>query len=565
MKQSRSSIRLFCLFMAAIVTLQIQTSTAQQTVDLTETANQLFEKYDNPYTPGGAAMVIRDGKVVYQHAFGMANLTHNIPFQLHTPTNIGSTSKQFTAFAIAMLEEQGLLSVNDDIRKHIPELPDFGDTVRLRHLLSHTSGYREFINSLLMGGRKLGDIIRLEEIIPIVQNQPALQSPPGESYNYNNTGYVMLALVVERVTGESFPQWMQENIFLPLEMTNTTVRTDRGQIIPGNSQGYIKNSDDEFVEVMDIPASMGAGGIYSTLPDLQKWINHFSEPKIGNAAIMQRITTPFQLNSGDTMSYAYGLILGKINGLRIIEHGGADAAHRSSFILIPDHNGAVVTQSNNGDFSGQTAIKLAEIFFGDVMPEKKETQEQTPLADGEFVFDPEKFDEFAGRYELVPGFVLEFRREGDKLLTQATGQQAVELFASSDSTFFLTVVEASVTFHRNADGEVDHIILHQNGNHLANRIFEPAWEPSPEDIEMYLGRYFSDELEAFYTIALNEDGKLVVQHRRIDDLPLKAESTDEFSASFPLPRLTFMRDEEGQVTGFKASSGRSVDIIFAKQ
>ena len=557
---------LLCLLMAAFATFYSPPGKAQNTSNLKQIADTLFQEYDNKQTPGGAVMVIRNGEVIYQNAFGMANITHNIPFQLHTPTNIGSTSKQFTAFAIAMLEEQGLLSVHDDIRKHIPELPDFGDTVRLWHLLSHTSGYREYINSLLMSGRQMSDEIRTEEIIPLIQHQPALQNLPGELYNYNNTGYHLLSVVIERVTNQDFSEWTKENIFLPIGMQNTLVKTHRGQIIPGSAQGYLKNDEGDFMEVMDIPASRGAGGIYSTLPDLKKWVNHFSAPKIVNEALIEKITTPFQLLDGDTMSYAYGLILGQLNGLKRIGHGGADIAHRSSFIIFPEHQGAVITQSNNSDFSGQMAVQLAEMFFADVM-DLPEEETKSPSNEGEFVYDPEKFDELAGRYELeaAPGFILEFRREEDKLITQATGQGSVEIFASSDSTFYLTVVNASVTFHRNQEGVVDHITLHQNGDHRANRIYEPAWNPSPEDIQMYMGIYFSRELEAFYTIASNGKDELVVRHRRFDDIPLKAESKDEFSATFPLPSLTFLRNQEGVVTGFEASSGRSKGILFEKQ
>jgi CubicO group peptidase (beta-lactamase class C family) len=527
---------------------------------------KLIEEFNNTSTPGGAVMVIRDGRVIYQKSFGMANLTHNIPFEFNTPTNIGSTTKQFTAMGIALLEAKGLLSIEDDIRKYIPELPDLGDTVRLRHLLSHTSGYREYMNSLLMGGRQVGDQIRLEEVIPLVQQQPALQNNPGESYNYNNTGYVLLATVIERVTGEKFPEWMNQNIFQPLGMAHTLVRTNPGQIIPGNAQGYLKKDEDVYIEAMDIPASMGAGGIYSTLPDLEKWILNFYSPVLGNTAMVQKLQTPFILKDGDTMSYAWGLMIGNLNGLKMVEHGGADIAHRSMLMMFPEVKGAVVTQSNNSSFSGQISRKLAQIFFADVM-EIEEDEKKPTETPGEFVYDVSKFDELAGRYELevAPGFILEFRREDDKLMTQATGQGAVELFASSDSTFYLKVVEASVTFHRNAEGQVDHMTLHQNGNHKANRIFEPAWKPTDEDIRMYSGRYFSRELEAFYTIALNNEGNLVLRHRRIDDLPLKAESKDEFTATFPIPELKFIRNEKGEVTGFEASSGRSKGIVFEKQ
>ena len=553
---------IFCLLLltAMSVNLNGQIISVQQQ----ESAIKLIEEFDNENTPGGAVMVMRDGKIVFQKAFGMANLTHNIPFQLNTPTNIGSTSKQFTAFGIALLQERGLLSVEDDIRKHIPELPDLGETVRIRHLLSHTSGYREYINSLLMSGRQMGDMIRIEEIIPLVQNQPALQNIPGESYNYNNTGYALLAMVIERVTGESYPDWMKKNIFQPLGMNQTVARSHPGQIIPGNAQGYLKIEENTFREAMDIPASIGAGGIYSTIPDLERWVQNFYNPTLGDAHLIKKLQTPFILNDGDTMNYAYGLIIGDYQGLKLVEHGGADIAHRSMFMMFPEVKGAVITQSNNSSFSSQISRQLADIFFTDVMIKE---DEKKPVDPDEFVYDVEKFDELAGRFELeaAPGFILEFRREEDKLFTQATGQPAVELFASSDSTFYLKVVEASVTFHRNEDGKVDHITLHQNGNHRANRLLEPAWEPSEEDIKMYQGRYFSAELEVFYTLAVNEEGNLVLQHRRIDDLPLKAESKDEFTAAFPIPQLKFLRDENGVVTGFEASSGRSTGIVFEKQ
>jgi hypothetical protein len=417
-----------------------------------------------------------------------------------------------------------------------------------------------------MAGRQINDPIRKEEIIMIVQNQPRLQNEPGELYNYNNTGYALLSMVIEKVTGKDYDEWIQENVFLPLGMNRTVVRTDPGQIIPGNAQGYIKMDEDNFVEAKDIDASTGAGGIYSNLPDLAKWINNFYDPVQGNEALIQKIQTPFILNNGDTMSYAYGLILGELNGLKMVEHGGADIAHRSMLMMFPEIKGAVITQSNNNRFSGQISRKIAEIFFADVMDIEKDEKkpDETPA---EFVYDVKKFDELAGRYELEvsPGFYLEFRREDDKIFTQATGQGAIEVFASSDSTFYLKVVEASVTFHRNEEGIVDHITLHQNGNHKANRIFEPAWEPTEQDIEMYLGSYFSRELEALYSISQNEEGKLVLTHRRMDDKPLKAESEDEFSADFPIPEIKFIRNEQGEVTGFEASSGRSMGIVFEKQ
>ncbi len=524
---------------------------------------ELISEYDNAETPGGVVLVMRDGEVVYTRAFGMANLSYNIPFAVNTPTNIGSTSKQFTAFAIGLLEEQGLLSLDDDIRKHIPELPEFDEPVKLWHLISHTSGYREYLNSFVMAGRMLGDQVEYREIIPLVQRQPELQNTPGEMYNYNNTGYALMTMIVERLTEQDFPSWMKENVFLPLGMNNTLVLKHRGQVIPGSAQGYGRDADENIIKLADLSASMGPGGIYSTAEDLAKWVHNFYEPKVGSQALIEKMQTSFVKNDGDKLGYGFGLMIDEKNGLRRIYHGGADIAHRSELYMYPDIKGAVITQSNNNRFPGSIALKTAEAFFADVM----ELEDKDDADPEDFEYDPEKFDELAGRYELeaAPGFILEFTRESDTLFTQATGQGRVPIYASSDSTFYLKVVEARLTFHRNEEGEVDAVTLHQNGHHRATRLWEPAWTPSPEVLEMYLGRYFSEELEAFYEVTLNDEDELVLRHRRFSDIPLKAEAEDEYSGSFPISGVQFIRNDEGVVTGFTASSGRSFGIVFEKQ
>jgi CubicO group peptidase (beta-lactamase class C family) len=211
-----------CMLFTANISAQSEnTITGKTDAEILQKIDQLIEPYNNSNTPGGVIMVMREGSVIFQKAFGMANLQHDIPFTLETKTNIGSTSKQFTAFAIALLRQQGQLDLTDDIRKYFPELPDLGHTVTLAHLISHTSGYRELFNAFMMSGMDISDQIRRSEVIPLVQRQPELQNVPGEVWNYNNTGYILLAMVVEKVTGEPFDKWMMANVFVPLNMKNT--------------------------------------------------------------------------------------------------------------------------------------------------------------------------------------------------------------------------------------------------------------------------------------------------------------------------------------------------------
>jgi CubicO group peptidase (beta-lactamase class C family) len=392
-------LALFCLLPA----LGPSVAAAQEPASDQDRVDQLMADYSGTEVPGALVAVVRNGEIVFERAYGMADLTHDIPFTANTRTNIGSTSKQFTAFAIALLADRGALSIDDDVRTHIPELPDFGETVRLRHLISHTSGYREFLNALAIGGWRLeeADHIDREEILAVVQRQPRLQNTPGSEYNYNNTGYALLAMVVERVTGEPFPEWMRANVFEPLGMGDTMVRGGPGPIVPNRAQGYAPAGDQGFREVTDIGAAMGAGGIYTTIGDLARWMRNLRTAELGGPAVLERMTTRNVLTTGDTTNYAMGLMVSRTRGLRMIQHGGADAAHRSTFVYYPDLDAGLIVQSNHAGFDGTIPGRIAEIFFGEHMEPGEETAD--PAAPVDFdpaAYDPAAFDVFVGRYEL---------------------------------------------------------------------------------------------------------------------------------------------------------------------
>jgi CubicO group peptidase (beta-lactamase class C family) len=555
-------LALFCLLPA----LGPSVAAAQEPASDQDRVDQLMADYSGTEVPGALVAVVRNGEIVFERAYGMADLTHDIPFTANTRTNIGSTSKQFTAFAIALLADRGALSIDDDVRTHIPELPDFGETVRLRHLISHTSGYREFLNALAIGGWRLeeADHIDREEILAVVQRQPRLQNTPGSEYNYNNTGYALLAMVVERVTGEPFPEWMRANVFEPLGMGDTMVRGGPGPIVPNRAQGYAPAGDQGFREVTDIGAAMGAGGIYTTIGDLARWMRNLRTADLGGPAVLERMTTRNVLTTGDTTNYAMGLMVSRTRGLRMIQHGGADAAHRSTFVYYPDLDAGLIVQSNHAGFDGTIPGRIAEIFFGEHMEPGEETAD--PAAPVDFdpaAYDPAAFDVFVGRYELEaqPGFVLSFRREEDRLMAQATGQPAFEITPTSDSTFTLTVVPASLTFHRDENGRVTGLTLHQNGNHSARRL--PDEDAATVDFSAYAGRYYSAEFETFYTVEV-DDGHLVMRHRRRPPVTLNHAKGDEFAGGFPFVRVDFERDDRGAVTSFRASNVRARDILFER-
>lgn len=526
--------------------------------------DQLMAPYDGNASPGAVVHVWRDGKVLFSKAYGMANLTYGIPYAVDTRTNIGSTSKQFTAFAIMLQAQRGRLSLDDEIRKHIPELPAFEYPITVRHLITHTSGLREFLNLLVMSGRRLdhGDWIDRHELIDVVQRQPKLQNEPGTEWNYNNTAFGLAAVIVERASGKDFPTFMREEVFEPLGMTRTMVRPSTRHMVPGGSEGYTPGPDG-FLQIGDLGGAMGAGTIYTTVGDLQRWVENYAHPRLGTPAMIQEMMTSYVLKNGKETGYGYGLSIDKQRGLKRVHHGGADVAHRSMLAYYPTINAGITVQSNHAGFNSGAAFRLAAAFFGDAMePEKKEAKAAFDLAS----YDPRTFDRFVGRYELDanPGLVLTFSRQGDSLFVEATGQPRARITPQSDSSFALSIANATATFHRNADGKVDGLTLKQGGQDMhATRLKGElvGWKPTAKELAAFEGRYYSEELETFYTITLERD-TLVVRHQRRDDAKLKSGESDRFSGGGL--NFAFERDRNGRVIGFYVANGRTRDVRFER-
>ncbi len=510
-------------------------------------------------TPGAVVGVFKGGQVVFVKGYGAADLTYGMPFTTETPTNIGSSSKQFTGFALALLASRGKLSLDDDVRKHIPELKDFGKKITVRNLLTHTTGYREFINTLLIEGRQIleGDYIAPDEAIKVINRQPTLQNDPGAEFNYNNTAFSLATVVVERVTGRPFAEWMREEVFLPLGMTKTWVRANPGQIIPGRSVGYIAG-DFGFREVRDLHAASGAGGIYTTPGDVAKWLGNLKSGKLGGQAVIKELTTPFVLNDGKPSNYGYGVFVDTNRGLKRWQHGGNDVAHSSTFVYYPDLDEGYVVFSNYQGVPGGIAGVVANAFFGQHM-----TAQERPAATATAGVDvpAATLRRYAGKYEMTTlgSMLLSVELQGQDLRLQIAGQPALPLRATSTTSFEVVGAPARITFNTAADGAVEGITFYQGGEHPG----KPVVEKPSVDLASFAGRYFSEEMETFYDLSV-EDGKLVIRHRRFGPVALTHTNGDNFSGTLPVTQIAFRRDDQGNVTGFDAGNGRARGISFKK-
>ena len=534
-------------------------------------ADQLFYPYSEEGVPGGVVGVIKNGELVFSRAYGLANLTHGIPYKVNTPGNIGSVSKQFTAMAILLLEQQGKLSLEDDVRKHIPELPDLGQVVTLKNMLNHTNGFREIYNLMPMTGWKGEDQLRREEIIEMLKRQEELQAAPGEEYNYNNSAFILLAEIVERISGKSFPEFMKEYVFTPLEMNSTRVRPNPAVIIPGASQGYVADSLG-YSEAGDLYAAYGAGGIYTTLEDFSKWMGNFSTPVLGGEKLVKRLVTVDTLNNGDTMSYALGIGVDKFRGLQAYSHGGADIAHRAFLVYFPEIDGGVVAMSNNASFnSGGIAYEMAELYFGEDMEpevgeeEKTEEEKEEAVESGEVLVPLELLEAYAGEYLLRGmGMKLSYEVVEGRLRMSMEGQPEVFLTPLSETEFKYEDVEATIEFKSNEQGEVSGAVHSQGGQKFELQRVAP-YSPTVEELQALSGKYFSRELETFYTLEVR-DTTLMLLIRNTKEIKLSAVKEDLFKGDiFFIGELAFQRDQNGQLTGFTAANGRTRGIGFVRQ
>lgn len=523
--------------------------------------DQLFASYDNDYTPGAVYAVYKDGKIHSSKSYGMANLSHNIPFEKMTISNIGSVSKQFTAMAILLLEKEGKINLEDAVRKHLPEFPEFNHTITIRNLLNHTNGLREIFNIMSMRGWDMGDVLIKEEALNIVQRQKNLQGKPGESFNYNNTAFILLTEIIERIGDKPFPDWMKANVFEPLGMKNTLVRKDPYFIIPNSAQGY-SPGEKGYQEQGDLHTSSGAGGIYTTAEDMTKWMGNFHSKKLGGKAVIEKLTTPNITANGDTIPYSLGLFVDDYKGLMAYHHGGADIAHRAMLKFFPEINAGVFCMSNNGAFpSNVMNDKIADVFFKEHFTEKEETKKEAVSI---ITLTPETLKKYEGEFKATIGPVIKYYLEDDKLMAQPDGQDARAMLATSDTTFNYSGVDASITFHKNKSGEFASATHFQSGMELLMNKVEDI-KLSQEEMEFYAGSYYSEELQMVYNIQIEND-HLIIRVPNLKDITMTPSGRNTFDCDvFFISNLRFKKDAMGKkVKGFEISDPRTGDVFFKK-
>ncbi len=523
--------------------------------------DDLFQKMDTTVSPGCALSVIQDGRIVYERGYGMADLDHNVPIAPTTVFHVASMSKQFTAASILLLAQDGKLSLDDPVRKYIPELPDFGTPVTIRQLIHHTSGLRDQWDLLgLAGWRYSLDLITDDDVLSVISRQKDLNFTPGSKHLYSNTGYTLLAQIVKRVSGQSFREFTTARIFEPLGMKSTHFRDDHAEIVKNMAYGYEPAGATFRISITNFD-TVGATSLLTTVEDLARWDENFYHPAVGGDSLIQKMLERGKLNNGEQLTYASGLDIGTYRGMATVDHGGADAGYRSDMIRFPDQHFSVACLCNLASANpSDLARKVAEIYLGDKMkPEEKPAGDSVKGV----TLTAEQLNIKAGTY-LNPEDDQVLRlmvKEGKLVVGVGSDGESYELKALSENQFRLLLAPVDLTFEKPEPGGPLQFALKSGEGKPDHFASVPAFAPSASQLDDYTGIYSSDEIEPLYDIRL-EKGDLVLHRLRNKPDTLHPVTLDLFAGSIGSVRFT--RSSGGKVSGFTLSTGRIKNLRFEK-
>lgn len=512
----------------------------------------IFARFDHPDSPGCILGVSRAGKVVYEKGYGMADLERDVPITPASIFHVASISKQFTAMSILLLEQQGKLSIDDDVRKYIPELPDYGKRITLRHLLQHTSGIRDQWTLLRIAGWRDDDLITEDDVMWAVTRQRALNFDPGAEYLYSNSGFTLLAVIVKRVSGHSLRDFADEQIFKPLGMTHTHFHDDHTMVVPHRTSAYEPRQGGGWSVSIPVFDTYGATSLFTTAEDLLRWEQNFTTATVGSTALLARMQQEGILNDGTKTGYALGIAVGNHRGVREIGHSGADAGYRADVERYPDQQLAVTALCNASNSNpGALTRQVADLYLGAALaPEPTQAQQA-----GAVTLPASRLAALAGVYRRASGDILRLEVRDGKLWI-AEGART-ELLPLSETRFAPRGVDGTAVFADAVSGR--ELRLRRGAGREQTFVQMTPFSPTPAQLGAFAGRYRSSELETVVDIT-STDSTLVLRERRPGSLVMRPMYTDAFRGGIGITE--FSRDASGRVTGFVINAGRVRALRF---
>lgn len=533
------------IFLSTVFISMCLITHAQSWQDTVNRIEKIFSRY-KAGNPGAQLAVARNGKIIFSKAWGMADLEHNVPLTTQSITEAGSVSKQFTAAAILLLEQQGKLSLDDDVRKYVPELPEYGTKITLRQIMQHKSGLKDWgAIAGIAGWPRSTKTYNNDDALYIIANQKTLNHKPGDEYLYSNSNYNLFAIIVQRVSGMSLADFTKKNIFEPAGMKNTQWRDNYKRIVPNRAMAYSK-SGSGYQTNMPNEYVYGNGGLLTTAEDLLLWCDYFLNGKFGTPSLLpkQIATSPF--NNGIMHPYAAGLFTGEFRGWKYVSHDGATAGYRANLEAYPELGLSIAWLSNSSEFDGDT-INVAEAVGNFFVPVRKAEEEKTKPAS--ITIPKETLNKYTGWYRNSrTGGGVRLYIQNDKLYASQGGA--------------LTAIANDVFMFGN-----NRIVIQTKGllfiNGAKDSIYFTAVDSAKLDEKVlndYAGEYYSEEAEAKFSIAI-KNGRLVLQQKPKPELILSPTYKDAFES--PAGVVYFEREND-KIARFRVSVGRARNVEFRK-
>jgi len=378
----------------------------------------VFADIDRPGVPGAAVGLYQHGELIYTRGYGYADLEHGVPVTAQTVFNLASVSKQFTAFSIALLAREGKLDLNADIHTYLPDMPDYGTPVTVSDLVHHLSGMRDYMALGTLSGHDGDNLLRQDQAISLIRSQHSLGFTPGTQYEYSNSGYALLAEIVQSVSGRTMREFVHERIFAPLGMTHTRLRDDVSRIEPGYAAGYEPGGDPArpWRRAVYNRITVGPGNVLSTVGDLMKWAANFANPVVGDRALIEQIIAPTTLRDSTPVNYGFGLTQKSVIGHRVITHNGRVAGFASTISIFPEDDFAVVVLANRPINQQALTEQLARIYL-----EPRATAGQTPRKHPKPITPKAAvLASLAGHFQGAHGPMITLREDGSGRLVEGT-------------------------------------------------------------------------------------------------------------------------------------------------
>ena len=527
----------------------------------------LFAEWNKTTSPGCSLGVYQNGHIAYARGYGMADLERDVTLTSRSVFDIASTSKQFVAMSILLLEHDGKLTLDDNICKHVPEMPGYADKITIRHLIHHTSGIRDYLTLMSLAGMPFEHDYPEPQIVALLARQRALNFAPGSEHLYSNSGYFLLSEIVHRVSGLTQGEFAAKRIFAPLGMRHSQFYDDFKRVVRHRAIGYTPR-DDGFATELYLFDLVGDGGTLTNVEDLLAWDRNFYDNKLGGGqTLIENMLTPGRLNDGSTLQYACALTVSEHRGLQMVSHGGAWAGYRAEFIRFPAQKLSVAVLSNLGTFRPtQKALQVADILLAGVMhaqPAAALGATEDSAFDSRFLLDKTTLMNRVGAYrDTDSGRYWRLTMSGNELSLATNSGNRFKLVAIDAHTFRAANAPVSVvlTFAGDADSSTMEVSIEEETPRRFKRV--DFVTPTAAQLGEYAGRYLSTELQVTYRITVDKNRLVVGLPYQPEARDITPTVKDEFVTRGQVVR--FARKGKGRITGFAVDAGRVRNIEFVR-